>query len=66
MEANDSWTHVALVLLSFLVVVGPRLLSPGHSVNSLIFLVGGTVVIAAATVARYRTIRNSPQEPDGF
>jgi hypothetical protein len=66
MEANDSWTHVGLVLLSFLVVVGPRLLSPGHTVNSLIYIVGGTVVIALATVARYRTVRNAPQEPNGF
>jgi hypothetical protein len=66
MESNDFWTHVGLVLLSFLIVVGPRLLSPGHEVNSLIYLVGGTVVIAAATVARFRAVRNSPHEPDGF
>jgi hypothetical protein len=57
MEASDFWTHVALVALSFLIVVGPRLFSPGHTANSLIYIIGGTVVIIAAALARNRTIR---------
>lgn len=55
MEANDYWTHIGLVTTFFVIVVGPRLFSPGHAVNSMIFIVGATVLIAVATVARYRT-----------
>ncbi len=61
MASNDFWTHVGLVTFSFLVVVGPRLFSPGHTVNSLIYIIGGAVVIAVALVARYRTM---PHESD--
>jgi hypothetical protein len=65
MASNDFWTHVVLVVVSFLVVVGPRLLSPGHEVNSLIYLIGGAVVIAVAAAARYRTVRNMAAGADG-
>ena len=54
MDSNDYWTHVGLVVVFFLAVVGPRLFSPGHTANSLTYLVGGTVVIVVATVARRR------------
>lgn len=63
MEANDYWTHVGLVSVFFLTVVGPRLFSPGHSVNSVIFIVGATVLIAVATVARYRTKSVESRKP---
>lgn len=66
MESNDFWTHVGLATLSFLVVVGPRLFSPGHTVNSLIYIIGGTVVIVAAAIARYRTIQNASEESNRF
>ena len=55
MESNDYWTHVGLVTAFFVAVVGPRLFSPGHAANSLTYVVGATVVIVVATVARYRT-----------
>ena len=55
MDANDYWTHVGLVTVFFVAVVGPRLFSPGHAVNSLIYLVGSAIVITVATVARYRS-----------
>jgi hypothetical protein len=59
MASSDFWAHVLLVVVSFLVVVGPRLLSPGHEVNTLISLIGGAVVIAVAAAARYLTVRSS-------
>ena len=62
MEASDFWTHVALVTMCFLVVVGPRLLSPGHEMNSLIFIVGGAVVIVVAAAARSLTMRHRSPE----
>ena len=55
MEANDFWTFVGLVLGAFAIVVAPRLFQPGHLVNSVIYLTGGTVVIVAASIARWRT-----------
>ena len=55
MESNDYWTHVGLVTAFFVAVVGPRLFSPGHAANSLTYVVGATVVIVVATLARYRT-----------
>lgn len=54
MEPSDYWTHIGLVTTFFVTVVGPRLFSPGHIVNSMIFIAGATVLIAVATVARYR------------
>ena len=55
MESNDYWTHVGLALAFFVAVVAPRLFSPGHTVNSVTYVVGATVVIAVATFARQRT-----------
>ena len=55
MESNDYWTHVGLTTAFFVLVVGPRLFSPGHTVNSVTYVIGATVVIAVATLARYRT-----------
>jgi hypothetical protein len=54
MEPNDFWTHIGLVASFFLGVVAPRLLSPGHTLNSMIYIAGGAVVIVVATAARYR------------
>lgn len=55
MEANDFWTFVGLVSGAFAIVVAPRLFEPGHLVNSVIYLTGGTVVILVAGIARWRT-----------
>ena len=55
MEANDFWTFVGLVIGAFAIVVAPRLFQPGHTANSVIYLTGGTVVIVAAAIARWRT-----------
>ena len=55
MEANDYWTFVGLVIGAFAIVVAPRLFQPGHTANSVIYLTGGTVVIVAASIARWRT-----------
>ena len=57
MGSNDFWTHVALVVLFFTAVVGPRLFSPGHTVNSITYMSGGTMVIVVATIARVLTKR---------
>ena len=54
MDPNDYWTHVGLVTFFFVTVVGPRLFSPGHTANSLTYIVGSMVVITVATVARRR------------
>jgi hypothetical protein len=55
MEANDFWTFVGLVSGAFAIVVAPRLFEPGHLVNTLIYLTGGTVVIVVDGIARRRT-----------
>lgn len=55
MESNDYWTHVGLATVFFATVVGPRLFSPGHTVNSVTYIVGATVVILVATLARFGT-----------
>lgn len=55
MDSNDYWTHVGLATAFFVAVVGPRLFSPGHTANSLTYVVGAAVVIIVATIARYRT-----------
>ena len=55
MVANDFWTFVGLVSGAFAIVVAPRLFEPGHLVNSVIYLTGGTVVILVAAIARWRT-----------
>ena len=55
MDSNDYWTHVGLATAFFVAVVGPRLFSPGHVANSLTYVVGATVVIMVAAIARYRT-----------
>ena len=55
MESNDYWTHVGLATAFFAVVVGPRLFSPGHTVNSVVFILGAMSVIVVASVARHRT-----------
>jgi hypothetical protein len=54
-DPNDYWAHVGLVTVFFVTVVGPRLLSPGHTANSLTYIVGSLVVLVVATVARRRT-----------
>ena len=54
MDSNDYWTHVGLATAFFLTVVGPRLFSPGHTANSVTYIVGAAVVISVATFARYR------------
>ena len=61
MEANDFWTFVGLVIGAFAIVVAPRLFQPGHTANSVIYLTGGTVVIVAASIARWRTRRKEAQ-----
>ena len=38
MEANDFWTFVGLVIGAFAIVVAPRLLQPGHTANTVIYL----------------------------
>lgn len=58
MDPNDYWTHVGLVTFFFVVVVAPRLSSPGHAVNSLTYIIGSIVVIAVATTGR-RTRRDA-------
>jgi hypothetical protein len=55
MESNDYWTHVGLATAFFVTVVGPRLFSPGHTANSLTYIVGAVVVILGATLARRAT-----------
>ena len=55
MESNDYWTHVGLAAAFFVLVVGPRVFSPGHTANSVTYVVGATVVVLVATFARYRT-----------
>ena len=55
MESNDYWTHIGLALAFFAAVVAPRLFSPGHTVNSVTYMVGSAVVVAAATIARHHT-----------
>lgn len=55
MESNDFWTFVGLVTGAFAIVVAPRLFEPGHTANTVIYLTGGTVVIVAASIARWRT-----------
>lgn len=55
MEPNDFWTHVGLVSGAFVFVVAPRLFSPGHTVNSIIYICGGVTVVAVAVVARIRS-----------
>jgi hypothetical protein len=55
MESNDYWTHVSLATAFFLAVVGPRLFAPGHTANSLTYIVGAMVVIVVATLARRGT-----------
>ena len=61
MEANDFWTFVGLVSGAFVIVVAPRLFEPGHLVNSVIYLTGGTVVIVVASIARWRTRRKETE-----
>ena len=61
MEANDFWTFVGLVIGAFAIVVAPRLFEPGHTANSVIYLTGGTVVIVAASIARWRTRRKEAE-----
>ena len=61
MEANDFWTFVGLVTGAFVIVVAPRLLQPGHTANSVIYLTGGTVVILVAAIARWRTRRRETE-----
>ena len=61
MEANDFWTFVGLVSGAFAIVVAPRLFEPGHLVNSVIYLTGGTVVILVAAIARWRTRRREAE-----
>jgi hypothetical protein len=55
MGANDFWTFVGLVIGAFVIVVAPRLFEPGHLVNSVIYLTGGTLVVVVASIARWRT-----------
>jgi hypothetical protein len=55
MESNDYWTHVGLAAAFFVTVVGPRLFSPGHTANSLTYIVGAVAVILVATLARRAT-----------
>lgn len=59
MEPNDFWTHIGLVSGAFVFVVAPRLFSPGHTVNSIIYVCGGLVVAAVALIARHRTRRRA-------
>ena len=61
MEANDFWTFVGLVSGAFVIVVAPRLFEPGHLVNSVIYLTGGTVVIVVAAIARWWTRRRQTE-----
>lgn len=60
MESNDYWTHVGLATAFFVTVVAPRLFSPGHTPNSLTYIVGAVVVIVVATLARLGT--KSPRQ----
>ena len=53
MEPNDFWTHIGLVLGAFVFVVAPRLFSPGHTINSVIYICGGLAVVAVALAARF-------------
>jgi hypothetical protein len=55
MESNDYWTHVGLTTAFFVTVVGPRLFSPGHTANSLTYIIGAVTVIVVATLARLGT-----------
>jgi len=61
MEANDFWTFVGLVTGAFAIVVAPRLIQPGHTANSVIYLTGGTVVLVMASIARWRTRRKETE-----
>jgi hypothetical protein len=54
-EPNDFWTHIGLVSGAFVFVVAPRLFSPGHTVNSVIYICGGFAVVAIALAARVHT-----------
>lgn len=64
MEANDFWTFVGLVSGAFAIVVAPRLFEPGHLVNTLIYLTGGTVVILVTGIARWRTRHREIEAPE--
>ena len=61
METNDFCTFFGLVSGAFAIVVAPRLFEPGHLVNSVIYLTGGTVVILVAGIARWRTRRRETE-----
>jgi hypothetical protein len=61
MEPNDFWTHIGLVSGAFVFVVAPRLFSPGHTVNSLIYICGGLAVVATALAARLRAGTGQPR-----
>jgi len=65
MEANDFWTFVGLVVGAFAGVVAPRMLQPGHTANTVTFLVGSAVVLVVAGVARARTRRNDARSGAG-
>ena len=61
MEPNDFWTHVGLVSGAFVFVVAPRLFSPGHTVNSVIYICGGLAVVGTALAARARARAGQPR-----
>jgi uncharacterized membrane protein YeaQ/YmgE (transglycosylase-associated protein family) len=63
MDSNDYWTHLGLVTAFFATVVAPRLFSPGHTANSLAYIVGAVVVILVATLARRAT--KAPRQRTG-
>ena len=64
MDPNDYWTHVGLATAFFVAVVAPRLFSPGHTANSLTYVVGAGIVIIVATIARYSADAVGRSAPD--
>jgi uncharacterized membrane protein YeaQ/YmgE (transglycosylase-associated protein family) len=57
MEANDFWTFVGLVTGAFVGVVAPKISEPGHTANTVTYLVGAAVVLIVAGITRARTRR---------
>jgi hypothetical protein len=60
-EPNDFWTHLGLVSGAFVFVVAPRLFSPGHTVNSIIYVCGALTVVAVGLLARVRSTTDRPR-----
>jgi ribosomal protein L13 len=55
MEPSDYWTHLGLAVGLLATVVAPRMFNGDYATFTTIYIVGAAVVIAAATVFRFRS-----------